>query len=399
MSRSIRPIVRAVLSLAWLAVLAVPIAAKGVPASGPDSTPNTPPPAAAVDSPPPPSLTVSGNVVASYVYSNKTIDPNLIVGRLFDRYSNAFIINTATLTLDKPFVATKLGAGAHADLIFGQDAEVMHSTGSTGPFALGPNGDIEQAYLVLNIPTKSGTGVQFKFGKMVTLMGLEVLATPANPNFSEGNLFNFVENFTSTGVELDFKPSSAVDVELRVDNGWDRVVVEDGQKSFMGRIGITSGNTSLGLLGYWGNQEANVDSAPRYGAEALLNQKFGKASFWLQADWGTEKVNAALPDPSQDAKWWAVSGWLAGDASPAVNLALRADYLDDTNGFRTSNFLGFPASTGEAQKLWSVTGTLNIKAFKGAMVRPEVRYDHSNLVVFDDKTSQVSVALSAVYSF
>jgi hypothetical protein len=371
---------------ALLGALATPLAAEAPPVNAPDSTP-------------PPSLKISGFAVASYVYSNKTIDPNLIVGRLFDRYSSAFIINAAKLTLDRPFVATKLDAGAHVDLIFGQDAEVLHSSGSSSPFSLGPNGDIEQAYAIVNIPTKSGTGVQLKVGKMVTLMGLEVIETVANPNFSEGNLFNLVENFTSTGAELDFKPSSAVDVELRVDDGWDRVVVPDGQKSFTGRIGIAAGKTSLGLLGYWGNQEANNNDAPRYGAEALLNQKFGKASFWVQGDWGTEKANAALPDPTVDAKWWAVSGWLAGDVSPNANLAVRADYLDDTNGFRTSGVLGFPVSTGEAQKLWSLTGTINIKAFAGALVRPEVRYDHSNLVVFDDQTSQVSFALSVAYSF
>jgi hypothetical protein len=292
-------------------------------------------------------------------------------------------------------VATKLDAGAHVDLIFGQDAEVLHSSG----FAIGADGDVEQAYVTVNIPTKSGTGVQFKFGKMVTLMGLEVIETVANPNFSEGNLFNLVENFTSTGVELDFKPSKVVDVELRVDNGWDRVTVADGQKSFMGRIGIASGNTSLGLLGYWGNQEPGDSHAARYGVDALLNQKFGKASLWIQGDWGTEKANLALPDPTVDAKWWAVSGWLAGDASPNINLAVRGDYVDDTNGFRTSGVLGFPASTGEAQKLWSLTGTINVKAFAGALVRPEVRYDHSNLVVFDDKTSQISFALSVAYTF
>ena len=370
------------LSYVWLGALASPLAAEALSVAGPDSTP-------------PPSLKVSGFVVASYVYSNKTIAPNLIVNRLYDRYSNAFTINAAKLTLDRPFVATKLDAGAHVDLIFGQDAEMLHSSG----FAIGADGDVEQAYVTLNIPTGSGAGGQFKLGKMVTLMGLEVIETVANPNFSEGNLFNLVENFTSTGVELDFKPSKVVDVELRVDNGWDRVTVADGQKSFMGRIGIASGSTSLGLLGYWGNQEPGDSHAARYGFEGLLNQKFGKASFWVQADYGKEKANAALPDPTVDAKWWAVSGWLAADLSASAGLAVRGDYVNDTNGFRTSGVLGFPASTGAAQKLWSLTGTINIKGWSGALVRPEVRYDHSNLVVFDDKTSQVSFAISAAYMF
>ena len=376
------------LSRAWLGAVATPLAGAVVPAAGPDSTPAAPAP--------PPVVKLSGYAVASYVYSNKTIDQNLIVDRLYDRYSNAFTINAAKVTLDRPFVATKLDAGAHVDLIFGQNAEMLHSS---GPFFLGPDGDVEQAYVTLNIPTKSGTGVQFKVGKMVTLMGLEVIEDVANPNWSEGNLFNLVENFTSTGVELDFKPSSAVDVELRVDNGWDRVLVADGQKSFMGRIGIASGKTSLGILGYWGNQEAKTSDGARYGVEGLLNQKFGKASFWVQGDWGKEKANAALPDPTADASWWAVSGWLAGDLSANANLAVRGDYVNDTDGFRTSGVLAFPVSTGDAQKLWSLTGTLNIKSWSGALVRPEVRYDHSNLVVFDDKTSQVSFALSVAYMF
>jgi hypothetical protein len=371
------------LSLAWLGVLATPLAAEALLAAGPDSTP-------------PPSLKLSGFVVASYVYSNKTIAPNLIVNRLYDRYSNAFTINAAKLTLDRPFVATKMDAGAHVDLIFGQDAEMLHSTG----FAVGADGDVEQAYVTLNFPTSSGTGVQLKFGKMVTLMGLEVIETVANPNFSEGNLFNLVENFTSTGVELDFKPSSSIDVELRVDNGWDRVTVADGQKSFMGRVGIAAGKTSLGILGYWGNMEANTSDGARYGVEGLLNQKFGKASFWVQADYGKEKANAALPDPTQDAAWWAISGWLAADMSSSAGIAVRGDYLNDTNGFRTNGpYLNFPTSTGAAQKLWSLTGTINLKGWAGALLRPEVRYDHSNLVVFDDKTSQVSFAISAAYMF
>ena len=85
--------------------------------------------------------------------------------------------------------------------------------------------------------------------------------------------------------------------------------------------------------------------------------------------------------------------------SPSAGIALRADYLNDTNGFRTSAFLGFPASAGEVHKLWSLTGTLNIKSFAGALVRPELRFDHSNLEVFDGETSQFTFALGVNFSY
>jgi hypothetical protein len=342
---------------------------------------------------------LSGFGEASYIYSTQTVAPNIIVGRLYDRYSNAFTVNALKLTADLPFDPKKVSAGVHGDVLIGQNAEVIHSTGpsngTAGSFNLGLDGDIEQVYVTLNLPT--GNGVQFKIGKMVSLMGLEVIEDVANPVWSLGNQFIYVENFTSTGVEMDFKPSAATDVELRVDNGWDRVTVPDGQKSFMGRLGISGAKTTLGIVGYWGEMESGI-SAARYGLDVLLNQKMGKASIWIQGDYGKEAANAALFDPTQDASWWAVAGWLAVDVSPTLNLSGRADYLDDTQSARTGFTFGVPLP-GAAHKLWSLTGDLNVKTWANVLVRPEVRYDHSSFTVFNGKGDQLSVALSAAYSF
>jgi len=387
------PLIRTIglLSCAWLGAVASPLAAQA-PALAPDSlAPAAAAPAPAADEVP--ALKFSGYAGASYTYSTHP-DGRTIVGRLYDRFHDSFVLNAFKLTVEHPFVATKMSAGFRADLLFGQNAVLLKSSG----FDIGTNGDLEQLYVVLNFPTSSGNGVQFKFGKMVTLLGLEVIEDVANPNWSVGNQFNFVENLTSTGLELDLKLSSAVDIELRVDNGWDRLVVPDGHKSFMGRIGLVGGSTSLGVIGYAGNQQPDI-SAVRYGVQALLNQKFGKASLWVQADYGKEKANINLPDPTQDAAWWGLGLWLASDLSPNANLAVRGDYVNDTNGFRTSAFLGFPASAGEAHKLWSLTGTLNLKSWGGALVRPELLYDHSNLAVFDGETSQFTVALGVSYVY
>jgi len=379
------------LSLAGLGALATPLAATQAPA-GPDSLkPAAAAPAAAEEEIP--AIKISGYAGASYTYSTQP-DGRMIVGRLYDRFHDSFVLNVFKLTVERPYDATKLSAGFRGDLLFGQNAEYLKSSG----FNLGLDGDVEQLYVVLNIPTSNGNGIQFKFGKMVTLLGLEVIEEVANPNWSVGNQFNFVENLTSTGIEMGVRLSPALDIQLRVDNGWDRLVVPDGHKSFMGRIGLTGGSTTLGLIGYAGNQQPDI-SAVRYGAQALLNQKFGKASVWVQADYGKEKENVNLPDPTQDAAWWALGFWLAADMSPSAGIALRADYLNDTNGFRTSAFLGFPASAGEVHKLWSLTGTLNIKSFAGALVRPELRFDHSNLEVFNGETSQFTFALGVNFSY
>ncbi len=379
----------AILSLGWLGAVSAPLVGQAPPAAA-DAAP-APAPA------PPPSFKLSGYAEASYVYSTEAAPPNTIVGRLYDRYSDAFTLNALKLTADRPYNAKKLDAGVHADVLVGQNATLLQSSG----FSVGTDGDVTQLYVTLNVPTKSGNGVQVKAGKMVTMMGVEVIEDVVNPVWSEGNQFIYVENFTSTGVEVDFKPSSATDVELRVDNGWDRIVVTDGHKSFMGRVGIAAGaNTTLGVVGYVGDQESGI-SAARYGLDVVVNQKVGsKTSIWVQGDYGKESANAALPDPTQDATWWALGGWLATDLSPKANLALRADYLDDAQGARTLLVpLGFTNPPGVAHKLWSLTGTLNVKTFPNVLLRPEVRYDHSNFPVFNGNSGQASVALSVAYLY
>jgi len=51
----------------------------------------------------------------------------------------------------------------------------------------------------------------------------ELIETAGNPNWSEGNQFIYVENFTAVGVSVETKLNRHLDVQLRVINGWDQV--------------------------------------------------------------------------------------------------------------------------------------------------------------------------------
>ena len=374
------------LSLAWLGAIATPLAGEAPTVAGPDSTAAAPAP--------PPAFKISGFAEASYSYSNNSDGDSIIVGRLYDRFQNHFMLNALGVILDKPYDAAKVSAGFHAELLFGQNATLIKS----GGFDLGGQGDIPHLYVTLNLPTGSGNGVQFKVGRMPTLLGLEVIETNANPNWSEGNQFIYVENFTQLGVSLETKFNSHLDVQLRMFNGWDVVHDNNMWKSFMARIGIyPDASTSIGLIGFYGPEEAADDTSMRYGGEALIWKKFGKAAIWLQGDYGIEQANPVLADPTQDAKWAAFGAWLTYDVSGSAGIALRGDYVNDQNGARTNGFLGFPTNTGH--KFWSATGTLNIRAWPDALVRPEVRYDHSDLAAFNGKNTQFTVAMGISYNF
>jgi hypothetical protein len=338
-------------------------------------------------------LTISGYGEGSYSYSTHPAG-RVIVGRLYDRYHDQFELNALKIALDRPYATNKLDAGIHVDALFGQNATVVRSTG----LSLGDQGDLTQLYVTLNIPTPNGSGVQLKVGKIATLMGLEVLDDVANPNWSEGNQFIFVENFTALGLSVEYTFNRYVDTQLRLINGWDVVQDNNQGKSFMGRLGLHPDTTSvIGIVGYYGPEEPN-SSAKRYGVDVLLSRKLGhRATAWLQGDYGTEQANAALPLPTRAAHWWALGAWLAYDFSSKVGLALRGDYLDDAQGARTSGAFAFPAETG--QKVGSGTATLNLRIWPNTLARPELRYDRSSLRVFGGHADQVTFALSLAYIY
>ncbi|PYO99296.1 MAG: hypothetical protein DMD60_01920, partial [Gemmatimonadetes bacterium] len=258
------------------------------------------------DPPPPPvnhlettfaGFKLTGFAVGSYSYSGHSAGGTTIVGRLYDRLQNRFMLNALGVVLDKPYDPAKFSAGFHTEVLVGQDATAIQSDG--GSFNLGPQGDIPHLYVTLNVPTSSGNGLQFKVGRIPTLLGLEVIETVANPNWSEGNQFIYVENFTATGLSVETKFNDHVDAQFRVINGWDQVVDNNTHKSLMGRVGIyPDALTSLGIVGFWGPEEPNNNTANRSGVEGLFWRKLGSAQVWIQGDYGQEQANAALPIPT-----------------------------------------------------------------------------------------------------
>jgi len=113
-------------------------------------------------------VTLSGFVETSYTYSTQPAGSQ-IVGRLFDRLHNQFMLDGVKLGLDRAADASRFTAGFHVDLLLGQDASPIQARG----LSLGDQGDVPQAYILLNIPTADGRGVQLKAGKFLALPGVE----------------------------------------------------------------------------------------------------------------------------------------------------------------------------------------------------------------------------------
>ena len=321
---------------------------------------------------------LSGFLSTSYLYNFSESED--AVGRAFDVKHNEFAINKFKLAFDNTVEAsdTAWDAGYRADVILGQDATIIKSAG----LDLGDDADLEQAFVRINVPV--GNGIEVSAGTMVTLLGVEVIEETVNPNWSEGLQFLFVENFTTTGVQLAYKFTDSVDAQFRVFNGWDVTEDNNNALSYMGRVGAAlSDSTSLALLGYFGPEQAENNSDYRSGGEIILNQKFcEKFNTYLQLDYGHED--------GIDADWYGAGLWAIYTATDTWGIAARADLVDDDDGARTSGLLGFPELTEGGQTLYSFTLTLNLTPVEKLQIRPEVRFDFSDEDTYFDDDNQIT---------
>lgn len=337
---------------------------------------------------------ISGYATASYFYATQP-DGNVITGRLYDRLHDQFLLNAARLTFTKAPAADKLEAGFQVDLLYGQNAPQIRSTG----LSLGDQGDMPQAFVSLNVPTSSGGYLRFSAGKRWTMMDVEYVDEILNPNFSHGYAYIYLSNFTDTGLSLDAHFSDKVEAGFRVINGWDVVQDNNSRKSFMGRLSLTpSSRVALAFLGYMGPEQAGNRSDNRYGAQFVGTFKpAATATIYSEFDAGSEE---GLGTGGGKASWWGAGLWGVFDLSPKAALALRGEYFDDSDGVRTSGVFGFPAAAG--RQMTSGTATLNLKTWDHALVRPEIRFEHSNRDDFGTTTkkdSQVTFGLAASFIF
>lgn len=378
------------------------------------------PPAHAAEAPQPVDFfknnKLSGFLSASYLYDFNKPATDTSTGRSFDINHNEFTINKFKLTLENSvdYSGEKWDAGYRGDLIFGQDALLTQSVG----LALGTQGDLEQAYVEVNVPV--GNGLKVSVGKWVTLLGLEVVEETVNPNWSEGNQFLFAENVTGTGVQMAYKFKADISEEFkeletkfRLYNGWDVVNDNNNALSLMASVGASPlKDTNVTLVGYGGPEQPGNSHDWRSGIDLVLNRNKllkDELSGWVQLDYGHEDGNAALLGiPGRDAQWWAAGMWLAYDltgqlqltAPQKVGLALRGDYFRDKDGARTSAApftAPFPVNSG--QELYSVTFTVNYSPLENVQIRPEIRWDHSTRDVFDSHDDQVTLGIGTAFLF
>lgn len=298
----------------------------------------------------------------------------------------------------------KQGFGGLVDLMAGEDARILHvaEDGHDNSF------DLRQAYIQYATGPLTVIG-----GKFVTLAGAEVINPTQNTNFSRSLLFTFAEPLTHTGVRATFALSDQISLIAGVNNGWNTTSTSYGSKA--GEMGIAwtpdktfslaaqsyvgkFGGTVTGLNGV----RSLVDLVGTYNATSAL-------TFIVNVDW--DRQDQAFGAGTASATWYGAAGYGNYAFKDRWRMSLRAEYLDDRDGFLTSA-AALPGYAGSlsGQHFWEGTATVGFAPVKSFELRMEGRYDsaRTNLFLrsralgaapadFDDSLSQIAV--QGVYKF
>jgi len=341
------------------------------------------------DSAPPPGggLRIAGWATASIAWATGAHD-GVIAGRMYGRRQARVVLNVVDVSLERAPAPDRWGVGFRIEPIAGSNAAVVRAAGLN----LGRDADLWQAYVAINLPSGRRSTLEFKAGKMATLMGVEGFEDFRNPAFDVGPQDIFLEPFSETGVQFQIK--SGLEAQLRVSQGWDRVTDNNSGKTVTVRIALSpEAPTSIALLGYTGPEQDRTTARKRSGAELIVSRRISpRVGSWLQLDYGQEN---RLGSPSAVATWHAAGLWLTYGLSRSAGIGFRGDYVCDCDGARTSSGLGFPFHTG--QRLIGLTATLNLRRGAHLLFRPELRYDRATLPVFAGRSWQLTGAMAASY--
>jgi len=400
----------------------------------------------------------SGAAEASFTQNFNNPGTNVNSLRVFDTQANSFVPQVAQFMVERP--ATDASAldrvGFRARVNYGAQSRFSRARTNYQPGTDNTELDVHELYGEYLVPV--GNGLKIQFGKINTLIGLEVINSWENPNFSRSWTFGLAQAFTETGVRFTYPFASWATAAVGLVNGWDNIEDNNRGKTVTWNLALTPLEVfGISFYGSYGSEQSNGNAifgnaatgscvngstgcdptAKRTVVGSLITFKpTSNDTLIIEPYYGNEAHASATP--AGNARWNALLAYYTHDFNDqtqpnAFSVRVRGEIFEDAGGVRTcvggNNFNGganvcaqdvsgspspggfasggglFNVQTGfgQAQTLWEGTFTLQWKPAPSLMTRTEFRHDHSNKNVFLNGTNaannQSTLAFSVVYLF
>jgi hypothetical protein len=377
-------------------------------------------------------INVTGFVEGSWTYNFNHPNNQLNVGRVFDFEDQDATLNQVDLQVSRAVDASKnkFDIGFMFEGMWGGDARLIHSNGWNfyGPVNAnnvnlnplpapgfkavankkaatiqdGPDQqfDIVQANVQVAVPI--GSGLTVTAGKFVTLLGYETINPTTNPFYSHSFLFGYAIPLTQTGVMGKYNINKDVALTLGISRGWEQTAKDNnGSIDGFGQLSWAINDKTNFIVNIISGPEQNSDSSHyRTVVDVIGTYKLGdNTTIGINADYGygsREGNDVGFDGLAGTGDWWGAAVYVSQKIDSHFTVNVRGEYFNDDDGAR-----------GLDTALYEVTAGVTITPFpsnqwaSGLMFRPEIRWDHANNDIFNDRNdqNQYTIGGDLIYAF
>ena len=237
--------------------------------------------------------------------------------------------------------------GVTATLTLGDTARIVHETepGGTSSWQT-----LQQLYLTKTVHA-GGRDIALDGGIFVTPLGLEVIESTSNDNYSRSFGFQYGVPFYHAGFRATVPLSSKLQLLGAIVNGWNNNADDNDGKTGLGQLTWKPTSTFTGILGFIGGSEGTGAYGPGLAPKnkAGINTYVYEAQGILQAtsalkisgiiDYGTASghtlVTTAAGVSGQthvSGTWLGVGGYARYQLTPRLAIAGRIEQFEDNAG-------------------------------------------------------------------
>ncbi|MGD9126734.1 MAG: porin [Planctomycetia bacterium] len=330
--------------------------------------------------------------------------------------------------------------GARVDLFYGTDYVYTQATGlelnndgtnhwnGPGPReTLGTPGGaamygVSMPQLYAEFLAPMGYGTTVKVGHFYSIMGHESVMAPENFFYSHTYSMLYGEPFTHTGVLCDYQLRPNFSIRGGIVRGWDAwedpevMGRSERRVGFLGGLGWESRNkrTAIDFNIYTGNEQFDfVDGQMqnRTNYSLVLKRKItSRFTYVMQHDFGSQRKGSFVLGPEFNVRqintnWYSLVNYMYYKLSNETSLGFRFEWFKDPE---ISRVLQLPTPAGSTgSNYYAATFGINWKPFNRCVVRPEVRWDWSDVTPFGTQgayneftdKNQFTLGLDVLYNF